>query len=495
MNMDDLMTFCKSTGFVFPADEIYGGYAGFWTYGPLGVELKNKIKALWWKEFVQSREDVVGIDGSIITHPRVWEASGHVGGFVDPLAVCGKCGERSRADHLVEDNLEIQTMGMSPEQLSMLIKKNKIKCPKCKSTLNDVQVFHLMFKTNVGPIESKESLAYLRPETAQNIFSSWKPVIDSTRIKLPVGIGQIGKAFRNEIAPRNFMFRSREFEQMEIEFFVDPDKRNEVPDELIKEVNDVKMNVLSESAQKENKQSVAIALKDCISKSVVKNKWQAYWIAKYYQWLLSLGISSKRLRIRQHVKEELSHYAEDTWDIDYQFPFGWKELMGNANRGQFDLTQHEKFSGKDLKYFDDATKRKFIPYVASEPSIGVDRLFLALISDAYSEEIVNDAKRVVLKLDRRMVPYEIGVFPLVSKGGLPEKAREVFNALRKQFTVFYDESGSIGRRYRRQDMIGTPFGITIDFQTLEDGMVTIRDRDTMEQKRVKISELAKELSK
>lgn len=491
MNIDELASFCRKTGFVFPSAEIYGGFSGFWTYGPLGVEMKNKIKNLWWKDFVQSREDVVGIDGSIITHPKVWEASGHAEGFIDPLVACNKCGNRHRADHIVEETLKIQAEGLNIEDLNKLIKQNKIKCPKCKAELGDTNVFKLMFKTYVGPIENEKNTAYLRPETAQNIFTDWKPVLDSTRIKLPFGIAQIGKAFRNEISPRNFMFRSREFEMMEIEFFVDPSKKNTVPVSILNDVLSVKMNVLSKQMQKFKE----MTLKECLAKKIIKNKWQGYWIAKYYKWLLELGIKPKNLRIRQHSKKELSHYAEDTWDIDYKFTFGWKELMGNANRTTFDLEQHQKFSNKNLTYFDESTGKRFIPYVASEPSIGVDRLFLALISDAYKLERVKGKERIVLRLDRKVVPYEIGIFPLVNKKGLPEKAREVFKLLQNHFSTFYDNSGSIGRRYRRQDMIGTPFGITIDFDTLEDNSVTIRDRDSMAQKRVKIPDLIGELRK
>lgn len=492
MNIDELASFSRKNGFVFPSAEIYGGFSGFWTYGPLGVEMKNNIKNLWWKEFVQSREDVVGIDGSIITHPKVWKASGHVEGFIDPLVICEKCGTRHRADHLVEDVLNIEADGLDKKALQKLITENNIKCTKCKKELKDVSVFNLMFKTVVGPVEDEKNTAYLRPETAQNIFVNWKPVLDTTRIKLPFGIAQVGKAFRNEISPRNFMFRSREFEQMEIEFFVNPSNKNKVPKYLFSEVESVEMNVLDEIAQKKNKKPKKMKLKDCVNK-VIKNKWQAYWIGKYYHWLLGLGLNPKNLRVRQHHKEELSHYAEDTWDIDYNFAFGWQELMGNANRGKFDLTQHEKFSNKNLKYFDESSREKFIPYVASEPSIGVDRLFLALLSDAYHEEEVKGKKRVVLKLNPKIAPYELGVFPLVKKKDLPEKAREVFRMLQPHFSVFYDDSGSIGRRYRRQDEIGTPFGITVDFDTLVDDTVTIRNRDTMEQERVRINELVQNL--
>jgi glycyl-tRNA synthetase len=488
-SLEEIAAFFKKRGFIFPNSEIYGGFAGFWDWGPLGVEIKRNVEDEWWKFFVRGRDDIVGIDGSIIAHPKVWEASGHVEGFTDLLVDCKKCRKRWRADHLVEDALKIEADGLSADALTSLIEENKIKCPSCKSGLSECKVFNLMFKTYVGPVEEDKAKTYLRPETAQSIFVDFKPVIDSMRLKLPFGIAQIGKVFRNEISPRNFIFRDREFTQMEIEFFVDPSKKK-VPKRMMEQVSGVEMNVLSVSHQKSKKKPVEMKLKTCLSKKVIKDEWQGYWIALDYKWLVDMGINPKNLRIRQHLKEELSHYAEDNWDIDYHFPFGWKELQGHANRTQFDLTQHQKFSSKKLTYFDESSGKHVLPYVACEPSIGVERLVLALVVDAFTKE----KERDVLKLKPQLAPVKVAIFPLVSKDGLDEKAYEIHKMLKPHYPCFYDQSGSIGRRYRRQDEVGTPICLTVDYDTMENGTVTVRDRDTMDQKRIRIEELLEHIT-
>ncbi len=447
VSIEELTSFCKRRGIIFPSSEIYGGLAGFFDYGPIGIEMINNIRNEWWKAIVHSNLDIVGINGAIITHPKVWEASGHVDEFIDFLVECKKCKEKFRADHLIEEKLKIKTEGLKEKELNELIKKNKLKCPKCKGELGDVHEFNLMFKTKVGPGDGETT--YLRPETAQLIYLNFKNVVDTSRQKIPFGIAQIGKAFRNEISPRNFLFRMREFEQMEMQYFV----------------------------KKED-----------------ASKFFEKWQKARFEWYLSLGINKKNLRVREHVKKELAHYAKKAVDIEYKFDFGWKEIEGIHNRGDWDLSQHEKFSKKDLKYFDEETKKKFIPWII-ETSAGLDRVFLTFLVDAYHEEKVKGEKRIVLKIHPKIAAYKAAIFPLVNKDGLPEKAREVYNLVKGCFLCFYDEKGSIGRRYRRMDEIGTPFCITIDHQTLEDNTVTVRNRDTMEQKRVKIDELLNELYK
>ncbi len=477
-----MAAFCNRRGFVFPNSSIYGNLSGFYDYGPLGVEMKNNIKQLWWKEFIQSRDDVVGIDGAVITVPKVWEASGHLSSFNDPLVECKDCHARLRADHVVEDATHIKTDGMSKEELDNLIKKHKVRCPKCGGKLGNVTLFNQMLSTNIGPVAG--NTAYLRPETAQSIFVDYKSVMDSTRLSPPFGIGQIGKAFRNEISPRNFLFRLREFEQAEIEYFVLESQKNKCP--YFDEVSLIEINVLSEKKQKEGvDEGETISVKSALKQGVFTTEWHAYWTAIFYRWYLNLGIEPSKLRVRQHVKEELSHYSSGTVDIEYRFPFGWKEIQGIADRSNYDLSQHQKFSGKNLEYFDEKTKKKEILHVAAEPSAGIDRLFLTFIFDS----LVQEKERLVLKINPKLAPYKVAVFPLVKKPELVKKARELHNRLKHIVNSFYDEKGSIGRRYRRQDEIGTPFCITIDFDTLEDDTVTIRDRDTMEQKRVKIDEV------
>ncbi|MDP2599296.1 MAG: glycine--tRNA ligase [Deltaproteobacteria bacterium] len=421
--METLVSLCKRRGFVFQSSEIYGGINGFWDFGPVGCELKRRVKDNWWRTMVQWREDVVGLDTSIIAHPQTWVASGHVEAFSDPMVDCKKCKKRFRLD-------EITT---------------KV-CPECGGELTDPKKFNLMFQTHVGATQDAESIAYLRPETCQSIFTEFKNVQTVSRLKIPFGIAQIGKAFRNEITPRNFIFRSREFEQMELEFFCHP---------------------------KESK------------------KWYEYWVQSRYDWFLSIGVRKENLRLRPHAKDELAHYASGCTDVEFQMPFGWSELEGIADRGNFDLSQHAKFSGKDLDYYNEETKERFIPAVV-ETSVGVDRTCLALMIDAYHEEEVKGEKRVVMRFHPSIAPYQAAVFPL--SGKLREPAVKLEKELRKYFTADYDEAGSIGKRYRRHDEIGTPYCITYDFQSEEDHAVTVRNRDTMQQDRVAVDQLVRYLS-
>ncbi len=459
LNIEQMAKFCKTKGFVYPSGDIYGGLAGFWDFGHLGVELKNNIKAEWWKFFVQQREDVAGIDGAIITNPKVWKASGHVDSFLDVYVKCKKCKKSNKLD-----KSEV----------------GKIKC-ECDGDYEVIGDLNLMFKTNVGPVEG--STAYLRPETAQLIFADFKLVSDNARLKLPFGIAQIGRAFRNEISPRDFLFRCREFEQMEIEYFVHPDKINECP--FVEEVLDHKMNILSEEAQKNGDEHIKMSIRQALDKGIIKTTWHAYWLAIQHKWFVSLGAKSDNFRLRQHVKDELSHYALDTWDLEFNFPFGWKELQGMANRTDYDLKQHIKFSKTDLSLFDQETNTKVIPHVVAEPSQGVERAMLVFMFDAYND----DKKRgnIVLRLHPNLAPIKIGVFPLTNK--LNDKAREIYNKL-KMFTVCqFDKSGSVGRRYARADEIGIPYCVTVDFDMEKDESVTVRDRDSTKQVRVKVSEL------
>ncbi len=444
---EKVVNLCKRRGFVFPSSEIYGGFAGFYDYGPIGVEVINNIKKEWWRAIVQENLDVVGIEGSVITHPKVWEASGHTSEFTDYLVECKKCNESFRADHLIEDKLKKKVEGFKKKKLEKLIKENKIKCPKCKGELGEVKEFNLMFSTQIG--SSSQEKSYLRPETAQLIYLNFKNVLDTSRQKIPFGIAQIGKAFRNEISPRDFLFRTREFGQMEMQFFV----------------------------RKED-----------------ATKYFKKWQKARMDWYLNLGIKKENIRFREHDKKELAHYAKKAMDVEYKFDFGWKEIEGIHNRGDYDLSQHEKFSKKNLKYFDEENKEKFLPWVI-ETSAGLDRNFMALLMDAYKEEKIKGEKRVVLKLHPRIAAYKVAVFPLVGKDNLPEKAKEVHALVKDSFHCFYDEKGSIGRRYRRMDEIGTPFCVTIDHQTLEDDTVTIRDRDSTRQVRVKINKLLETLRK
>lgn len=488
VTLDEFAAFCKKKGFVYPNSEIYGGLAGFFDYGPLGVELKNNIKREWWKTFVQSYDNVFGIDGSIIAHPKVWQASGHTENFIDIFLECSKCHFRTRADHFLEERSKIGAGECLPTQkIDSLIQKHKLACPKCKSFFSPAKTFNLMFETFVGPLKKEENLAYLRPETAQLIFTNFKNIVDTQRVKLPFGIAQIGKAFRNEISPRDFLFRVREFEQMEMEFFTHPEKTNDCP--LIKSLLKFKINLLTA------KSGVAkpAAVKQMLDHKLL-SQWHAYWLALQYKWFLDLGINPENLRLREHRKDELSHYAKACFDIEYNFPFGWKEIHGNADRSQFDLQQHQKFSGKSLEIYDEETKEKVIPAVASEPSQGVDRAFLAFLFDAFND----DKKRgnIVLKLSPRLAPFFCAVFPLVkNKPSLVKKARKLYRDLKTSYSCFYDEAASIGRRYARADEIGIPFCITVDFDSLKDNSATVRDIKTTRQIRIKIPQLKDKLFK
>jgi glycyl-tRNA synthetase len=485
LSIDEMFKFCKKKGFVFPNSEIYGGLAGVFDYGPLGVEVNNNIKQSWWKTFVQDREDVVGIDGSILANPKVWEASGHVEGFEDVLVECKKCHERFRADLLIEDVLKIQADGLKAAAIDKLVKENKIKCQKCKGELDNASQFNLMFQTFVGPKPTKESVAYLRPETAQMIFANFRAVTDVSRLKLPFGIAQVGKAFRNEISPRNFLFRVREFEQMEIEYFIRP--KQKCP--YIKEVEKYKILIYSSDMQEKKKDPKEMTIKDALKNKIIKADWHAYWLASCHKWFIDLGVNPKNLRARQHKKDELAHYSSDCWDLEYNFPFGWKELEGIADRSDFDLQQHAKHSKKDMAIFDEETKEKVVPHVVAEPSLGVGRAFLVFMYDAYTEDKKRD--NVVLKLNPKLAPLNVAVFPLLSnKPEIIKKTQEVYAMLKGCYRASFDKSGSIGKRYARNDEIGTPYCITVDFDSLEKDDVTIRDRDTTEQKRVKIKDLS-----
>ncbi|MBE7075492.1 MAG: glycine--tRNA ligase [Clostridiales bacterium] len=455
ITMDKIVNLCKGRGFVFPGSEIYEGLANTWDYGPLGVELKNNIKKAWWQKFVTECKYNVGLDSAILMNPRVWKASGHLGGFSDPLMDCKSCKSRHRADKLIEDyvkdnNLDINIAGWETDDKKMedFIFENKVKCPICgKSDFTNIRKFNLMFKTFQGVTEESTSTIYLRPETAQGIFVNFKNILRTTRSRMPLGVGQIGKSFRNEITPGNFIFRTREFEQMELEFFCEPGTDLE---------------------------------------------WFAYWRNFCKEWLISMGINENDLRLRDHSQEELCFYSKATTDFEYRFPFGWGELWGIADRTDYDLTQHAKESRQELTYLDPVTNKSYVPYVI-EPSLGVDRMFLTVLCAAYNEEQVGEGDtRVVLKLAPHLAPYKVAILPLSKK--LSEKAEEVYAQLIKKFACTYDEAGSIGKRYRRQDEIGTPFCVTIDFDTLEDDAVTIRDRDTMEQVRLHIDQLEKYIS-
>ena len=453
LSIDEMASFCKKKGFIVKSGEIYGGFQGFFDYLFLGAELKKNLKDSWWNFHVREREDIEGIDGAIITNPEVWKASGHVDSFSDVLITCKKC---KKADKV--DKNEI----------------GKIKCPSCGGEIDwdNVKDIEQMLKTNVG----LDSYGYLRPETAQLIFANFKTVFEGARMKLPCGIAQMGKAFRNEIAPRNFIFRCREFEQMEIEYFIKPG------DKCLYEISDVKVMVLASGDDKGKKMSLFEAHK----KKVIKKDWHAYWLGQALVWFESLGANLDNFRLRQHDPDELAHYSTDCWDLEYNFPFGWKELQGIADRGTYDLTQHEKFSKTKMGVLEEGEKERFIPEVVCEPSFGLERALLVFLYEAYS---VNDKGNIVLKLNPKLAPIKAAIFPLMKKGKQVEVARKIVEDLKKKFNVNYDVSGSVGRRYARNDEMGTPFCITVDDISLGDGMVTIRDRDTMDQKRVKISEL------
>lgn len=484
ISIEDMAMFCKRKGFVYRSAEIYGGLSGFFDFGPLGVELKNNIKKEWWNFHVHSRDDIVGIDGSIITNPKVWKASGHVDNFADLMLVCSKCKNKVRADQFIEEKLKIAADGIKSQEINSLVKEKGLKCPNCKSEFKEVNNFNLMFQTNVGPEIDQSNTAYLRPETAQLIFPNYKLVMENSRLSLPFGIAQIGKAFRNEISPRDFLFRCREFEQMELEYFVHP-KNYSCP--YIQEVLDYELLIYSAEMQESRSPSKKMKIREALGK-IIKTEWHAYWIALEHRWLVSLGANPDKLRVRQHISTEKSHYALDTWDLEYDFPFGWKELQGMANRTDFDLVQHQKVSGKDMSVFDESSKEKVIPHVIAEPSQGVERAFLVFMFDAYQYDEARE--NIVLKLHPKLAPVKVGVFPLVgNKTVVVEKAKQVYGLLKKHFYTQYDSGASIGRRYARADEIGIPYCITIDFDTLNDDTVTIRDRDTTKQERIRISDL------
>ena len=490
--VSDLAAFCKEIGLVFPSGEIYGGLAGFWDYGPLGVELRNNIKKLWWDKFVKFRDDVVGIDGAIITHSKVWKASGHVDGFSDLVTNCEKCKQQFRADQLVEEVLKIPADGFSAKKIDTLIAKHKITCHSCKKgKLSPTKSFNLMFRTHIGPIQNEDNVAYLRPETAQLIFSNFANVVDTNRLQLPFGIAQIGRSFRNEISPRNFIYRDREIEQMEMEYFVHPDKIKDCP--YLNEVSKIKMNVLTSKAQNSKNKSV----KKMTAQQLIKqghSPWLVYWVSSTYKWFTEdLGISEKNLRLREHLDEELAHYASGCFDIEYNYPFGWKEMIGVADRSDYDLNKQAKYSKKRMAIFDDEKKAWVTPVVAAEPSLGLERVFMSIILDAFTTEKTKTEDRRLLKLNSKIAPVQVAIFPLMKKDNLPKKAKNVYDVLKEAYACQYDESGSIGKRYRRMDEIGCLYCITIDHQSLEDDTVTVRERDTMKQKRIKIANLHKAL--
>lgn len=487
ITLHELASFCTRLGFFYPSGRIYGGLSGFYDYGPLGAELRRDILNDWWWYFVERRDDIIGIHGSIITHPRTWVASGHVDSFIDFIVTCPKCGFEYRADHLLEDR-GIQIPELTLETLSKLIKKHNVKCPKCGGTLSDPSPFNLMFITYVGPKKVDASIAYLRPETAQLIFTNFRNIIMTIGVKLPFGIAQYGKAFRNEISPRGFLFRLREFEQMEIEFFVNPKKLDDCP--YYNKVKSMEINLLSAEMQdKGEKEGKIVTIEDAVDNGLIGCKWHAYWIAESLQWLKNIGVNYNRLRVREHIKTELAHYAVQTFDVEFLFPqAGWKEIEGISNRSDYDLKRHEEFSREEMHVYDDG--EKIIPYVI-EPSFGLERVILAVLISSYREI----KGRRVLSLHPKVAPIKVGVFPLVSKSEFLEKAREVYLSLKEEFRTIYEAKDSIGRRYAKADERGVPICVTIDGQTLEDDTVTIRFRDTREQIRVSISALKEEINK
>ena len=450
VSMEEIVAFCKSRGFVYQSSEIYGGIRSSYDYGPLGVEMKRNIKDEWWRSMVHTRSDVVGLDAAIIMHPKVWEASGHTATFNDMLVESRTSGRRFRADHLIEAATGQDVEGLSAEEISEIIQTDeRIKDPVDGGRdFAPVRPFNLMFETYTGPVKGPENLAYLRPETAQGIFANFKNVLQTSRVKVPFGIAQIGKSFRNEITPGNFIFRTREFEQMEMEFFVEPGTDAD---------------------------------------------WFEYWLQQRWNWYLDLGLTESNLRYFEHPPEKRSHYSKRTVDIEYNFPFaGWSELEGVANRTDYDLKQHAAYSGENLSYFDQSTNESYVPYVI-EPAVGSDRTMLAFLVDAYTEEEVNGERRTVLKLHPRIAPTKAAVFPLSKKEPVSTIARELYDDLKGDYRIFYDDSGSIGRRYRRQDEAGTPYCVTVDFDTIDDRQVTIRDRDTMQQERIPLEEVRERL--
>ncbi|MFA5249961.1 MAG: glycine--tRNA ligase [Parachlamydiales bacterium] len=450
-SLKPIVALCKRRGFIYPGSELYGGFANTYSYGPYGTALKNNLKNLWWKTFVEQRSDMVGIDGPILLHPLAWKASGHIDSFTDALVDCRECKSRFRADHLIESKLKIKVEGLSLADLSRLILENKLKCPKCGlSNFTEVRHFNLMFQTQMSKTSnSAENIAYLRPETAQAIFLEYKNILDTTRIKIPFGIAQIGKAFRNEITPGNFIFRVIEFEQMEIEYFIE------------------------------------------------EKNWESTfsdWLEQMHLWCEKIGLKKEHLQEKEHAPEQLSHYSKKTVDLLYDFPFGASELYGLAYRTDFDLRQHAQFSGVNLDYVNPADSRRFLPHVI-EPTFGLDRTLLALLCEAYEEEKLEGGEmRTVLHFSPLIAPVKLAIFPLMKKDELAAVARKLYDEMKMVFHTEYDESGAIGKRYRRQDELGTPFCVTVDYQTLEDQTVTVRERDSMKQKRVAIGQLAHQIA-
>ncbi len=484
MNLDELTSFCKRAGIVFKNSEMYGGLSGFWDYGPVGVQIKKNMMDLWWEDFVERRDDVVGLDGAIISSPDIWKASGHVDSFSDPLVDCKKCKNRFRADHLIEDRFEISAEEMSLKEIDGMIAEKDLKCPRCGGELTEAREFNLMFETNLGPVKSDENRAYLRPETAQLIFANFKQIKESSRQKLPFGIAQMGKAFRNEVSPRNFVFRSREFEQMEIEYFVHPDRRDNCP-YMTEDILDYEMQVLTAENQKNERGHEKMSVRELVSGGYMETEWLAYWIYQHYNWFIELGVDPKKIRLREHMENEMAHYARSCYDIEYKFPFGGDEVYGNADRGDFDLRSHSEASGKNLGVYDQDLGEHVIPHVVSEPSQGVDRSLMVFIVDAYTEE----DGRTFLALDPRLSPVKCRIFPLMTKDGLDDVARDIYDGLKNTLNVEYDERGSIGKRYARADEVGVPYCVTVDYDTVEDGTVTIRDRDSTDQVRIDSSDL------
>jgi len=483
-----IVDLAKRRGFIFPTSEIYGSsFAGFFDYGNYGALLKRNVEDSWIKFFVTRREDTVMMDGAIITNPNVWRASGHEQSFNDPLVECKKCHKRFRADALVEGALKISVDGLSKEQIQELISNHKIVCPDCKGEFTIIKMFNLMFKTHVGTAEDDKSLVYMRPETAQLIFTNFKQILLTSRKKLPFGIAQLGKAFRNEIAPRNFVFRSREFSQMELEYFINPKKIDDCP-LLSKDHLDYEIDVLTEEMQDKNQNHKKMKIKELIKNKTIKTRWHAYWIVESLRWLEEIGIKKDNMRLRQHTKTELSHYSLETWDIEYNYSWGWKELVGIANRTDFDLKQHMNFSKSDLNYFDEEAKEKIVPHVI-EPSFGLERVILTLLIDAYTEKKEKDETKVVLKINKKIAAVAAAVFPLMKKDGLDKKAKEIFDGLKQDFVCEYDEAGSIGKRYARADEAGTPVTLTVDYESLKNDSVTFRNRDDTRQIRVKTKDL------
>lgn len=485
MDISNIVSIAKRRGFIFPSSEVYGGLSGFFDFGHVGLLMKNKIENSWRDFFVKSEDNIFEIETSIIMHEKVWKASGHLDSFIDPMTQCKKCGTFYRADNLIEENTGEMVEGLKPEELTKIIQKNKLKCPKCKGDLSEARVFNLMMSTNVGAAGG--SAAYLRPETAQGTFINFKNLIASTRSNLPFGIAQVGYSYRNEISPRQWIIRLREFTQMELEYFFNPSKISAPNEELLK----TEIPLLTREEQsKKNPELAEIVAKDSVRKKIIPNELMAYFLAKELLWYKNIGIPKEALRFRHMKPEETPHYSKGNFDMEIKFDFGWKEVVGNAYRTDHDLSNHMKYSGEDFSIVEDG--KKIVPHVV-EPSFGMQRTMYAVLLYCYREG--KERGWEWFQFPPRIAPYVAGVLPLVNKGGLPEKAEEIYQTLKKCYDVFYDDSGSIGKRYARADEIGTPFNITIDFQTLEDDAVTLRDRDTTKQIRIKIKDLVNVLWK